>query len=90
MWLMHQSPSLDLIHMLEAALIMANCHHSGCRNAKGSGGEGGLNRAKKLPPPTLYISPGAQQTNLEEWDEKMLRHASIALANHAPLHSLHK
>lgn len=57
MWLMHQSPSLDLIHMLEAALIMANCHHSGCRNAKGSGGEGGLNRAKKLPPPYfVYIT----------------------------------
>lgn len=55
MWLMHQSPSLDLIHMLEAALIMANCHHSGCRNAKDSGGEGGLNRAKKLPPPLLCI-----------------------------------
>ena len=88
MWLMHQSPSLDLIHMLEAALIMANCHHSGCRNSKGTGGAGGLNRSNKLPPPTLYISPGAKQTNLEEWDEKMWRHASLALANHASLHSL--
>ena len=38
MWVISVSPSLDLIHMLEAALVSEFNKHVGCRNKEGSGG----------------------------------------------------
>lgn len=54
MWLIATSHSIDLIHMLEAALIMEYHKHVGCRNQKGTGGEGYLNR-KNIPPGPYYV-----------------------------------
>lgn len=59
MWIIHVSPSSDLVHMLEAALISEFGKHVGCRNKEGSGGEGALNRKDKPPPPYfMYITGG--------------------------------
>ena len=59
MWLLAVSPSADLIHMLEAALIMEFHKHVGCRNKEGSGGEGALNKKHKAPPPYYaYVTGG--------------------------------
>ena len=51
MWLIASSHSIDLIHMLEAALISEFQQGTGCKNKPGSGGEGALNRAKPAEPP---------------------------------------
>ena len=59
MWVISVSPSLDLIHMLEAALVSEFNKHVGCRNKEGSGGEGALNKKQKTPPPYfLYVTGG--------------------------------
>ena len=59
MWLIAVSPSADLIHMLEAALVSEYCKHVGCKNKEGSGGEGALNRNVKAPPPYfMYVTGG--------------------------------
>ena len=59
MWVISVSPSLDLIHMLEAALVSEFSKHVGCRNKEGSGGEGALNKKEKIPPPYfLYVTGG--------------------------------
>ena len=59
MWLLATCSSVDLLHMLEAALISEHYQHVGCKNSKGSGGEGALNRTLPAPPPYfLYIVGG--------------------------------
>ena len=59
MWVLAVSPSVDLIHMLEAGLVMAFYKHVGCRNQKGTGGEGALNKKDRAPPPYfLYVTGG--------------------------------
>ena len=59
MWIVFMSDDLLLIHMLEAALISEFSMVSGCRNAPGTGGEGGLNRKKHLGPPYYtYVTGG--------------------------------
>lgn len=59
MWLLATCSSVDLLHMLEAALISEHYQHVGCKNSKGSGGEGALNRTPPAPPPYfLYIVGG--------------------------------
>lgn len=64
MWIIFCCESVDLIHMLEAALIAASIGHKGCRNQPGSGGEGALNRVNPPEPPYfVYIVGGrADQT----------------------------
>ena len=59
MWLIFQSESIDLIHMLEAACISHFSVHVGCRNQHESGGEGALNRANPPKGPFyLYVTGG--------------------------------
>lgn len=59
MWLIAESSSVDLIHMLEAALILEFHKHVGCRNKEGSGGDGALNRDQPPPPPYfVYLTGG--------------------------------
>lgn len=59
MWLIAVSPRADLIHTLEAALVMEFHKHVGCRNKEGSGGEGALNKKRKAPPPcSAYVTGG--------------------------------
>ena len=59
MWLLATSDSVDLIHMLEAALISEFCKHVGCRNREGTGGEGALNRKATINPPYyVYVTGG--------------------------------
>ena len=59
MWLIATSSSIDLIHMLESALISEFHKHVGCKNVEGSGGEGALNRVKPAPPPYfVYVTGG--------------------------------
>ena len=59
MWLIAKSDSIDLVHMLEAALISEYHQHVGCRNKKGSGGDGALNRRDPSPPPYyVYVVGG--------------------------------
>ena len=59
MWVVAESSSVDLIHMLEAALISEYHKHVGCKNAEGSGGDGALNRKPPAPPPYfMYIAGG--------------------------------
>lgn len=54
-----ESSSVDLVHMLEAALISEYHKHVGCKNAEGSGGDGALNRKPPAPPPYfMYIAGG--------------------------------
>lgn len=55
MWIIHVSQSVDIIHMLEAALVSEFSKHVGCRNKEGSGGEGALNRVNKPQPPPPYF-----------------------------------
>ena len=70
MWVLAVSPSVDLIHMLEAGLVMAFYKHVGCRNQKGTGGEGALNKKNRAPPPYfLYVTGGrADQARRVGWD----------------------
>ena len=58
MWVITKSSSVDLIHMLEAACVSHFNMHVGCRNQRGSGGEGALNRANPTPPFFLYVTGG--------------------------------
>lgn len=59
MWVIGVSRSVDLIHMLEAAIIGEFHKHVGCANAPGSGGEGHLNKVNPPAPPYyLYITGG--------------------------------
>ena len=60
MWLLHVSHSVDLIHMLEAAVVAIFHKHVGCRNQEGTGGEGALNRvgAELRGPFFLYVTGG--------------------------------
>ena len=60
MWLLHMSNSVDLIHMLEAAMVSSFHKHVGCRNKEGTGGEGALNRLGNVPsgPYFLYVTGG--------------------------------
>ena len=59
MWLIAATSSIDLLHMLEAALISEFHQHVGCRNSKNTGGEGKLNGASVPPPPYfLYVVGG--------------------------------
>ena len=57
MWILATSCSVDLVHMLEAALIHEFHKHVGCRNVAGSGGDGALNRIPPPPPPYfVYVA----------------------------------
>lgn len=59
MWILAESSSVDLIHMLEAALISEYHKHVGCQNREGSGGDGALNRVPPPPPPYFaYVVGG--------------------------------
>ena len=59
MWILKLASSVDYIHMLEAGLINEFYKHIGCKNKKGTGGEGSLNRVPPPPPPYyLYIVGG--------------------------------
>ena len=59
MWVLATSDSIDLIHMLEAALISEYHKHVGCKNKAGSGGDGALNRKPPADPPYfVYIAGG--------------------------------
>ena len=60
MWLLAMSCSIPLVHMLEAALICKYCLHVGCRNKKGTGGEGYLNRHDGPPGPFFVYIVGAR------------------------------
>lgn len=60
MWIIYCCDDLSLTHMLEAALISEFCMLTGCRNAVGSGGEGGLNRKNHLGPPYYTYSTGGR------------------------------
>lgn len=63
MWLIAELDSVDLVHMLEAALISEFCMHVGCRNKKGTGGEGALNRKPCAPPPYYMYITGSRADN---------------------------
>ena len=69
MWLLAESNSVDLIHMLEAALICQYCLHVGCKNKKGTGGEGYLNRKDAPPGPffTYVVGGRADQGRWVGW-----------------------
>ena len=59
MWLIAKSTSIDLVHMLEAALVFEFHKHVGCRNQRGTGGDGALNRKDPSPPPYfVYVTGG--------------------------------
>ena len=60
MWLIAKSDSIELVHMLEAALIFEFHKHVGCRNQKGTGGDGALNRKNPSPPPYYVYVTGAR------------------------------
>ena len=61
MWLLATSPSVDLVHMLEAALVCQYSMHVGCRNKKG---EGFLNRTDAPAGPYfVYIVGGRADQN---------------------------
>lgn len=62
MWLIAKSDSVDLVHMLEAALIGEFSQHVGCRNASGTGGEGALNRNPPVDPPYYVYVTGGRAT----------------------------
>lgn len=64
MWLIGVSNSIDLISMLEAALISEFQKHVGCHNRPGTGGEGSLNKEAPPPPPFFaYIVGGRADQN---------------------------
>ena len=60
MWVIFSGDSVDLVHMLEAALVSEYHQHVGCRNQKGTGGEGALNRNQCLSPPFYVYVSGAR------------------------------
>ena len=69
MWVIFSGDSVDLVHMLEAALVSEYHQHVGCRNQKGTGGEGALNRKLCVSPPFyVYVSGArADQARLLMW-----------------------
>lgn len=70
MWVLWMSDSKDLIHMLEAALVLHFHAHVGCQNKSGTGGEGNLNCKKNPPSPPyfLYVTGGrADQPRRVGW-----------------------
>ena len=69
MWLLATSTSADLIHMLKAALICQYCLHVGCRDRKGSGGEGFPNRNDAPPGPYYAYIVEPEQTNTVGWGD---------------------
>ena len=53
------SMSVDIVHMLEAALISEFGKHVGCQNKTGSGGEGALNKFDRPAGPYfVYVTGG--------------------------------
>lgn len=59
MWVIWTSSSIDIVHMLEAALISEFGRHVGCQNKYGSGGDGALNQEHPQPPPYfVYVVAG--------------------------------
>lgn len=64
MWILAMCDTVDLVHMLEAALIMEFHKHVGCRNKEGTGGDGALNRSPPAPPPYFcYVTGGRADQN---------------------------
>ena len=61
-----ESSSIDMIHMLEAALIGQYAQHIGCKNKPNSGGEGALNRHVVLPGP-FYAYVVAGRADQPRW-----------------------
>ncbi len=58
-WILATCDTVDLVHMLEAALIVEFHKHVGCRNMEGTGGDGALNRNPPSPPPYFcYVTGG--------------------------------
>ena len=83
MWVLTQSDSIDLIHMLEAALTHEFGKHVGCKNRPNSGGEGALNRANvpSHPPYYTYVVGGrADQPRWVGWN-----YFQAAVASKLPL-----
>ena len=59
MWLIATSDCVNLVHMLEAALISQFFRHVGCKNAEGTGGDGALNKQPPPKPPYyVYVTGG--------------------------------
>lgn len=78
MWVVSKSCSVDLIHMLEAALISHYALYTGCRNQLGSGGEGALNRANPPRPPYfLYVVGGMANQPRRLVDENWLKPTTV-------------
>ena len=69
MWLIATSDSVDLVHMLEAALISEFSKHVGCRNLAGTGGGGAETENHLLSPHTMSILLVEGQTNHDGLDE---------------------
>ena len=65
MWVIHTSDDLNLIHMLEAALVSEFHMLRGCRNAPDTGGEGGLNRKNHNGPPYFTYVTGGRADQLK-------------------------
>ena len=61
-----ESSSIDLIHMLEAALIGEYAKHVGCKNKPNSGGEGALNR-HVIPSGPFYLYVVAGRADQSRW-----------------------
>ena len=67
MWVLAQSDSLDLIHMLEAALTHEFAKHVGCINKPHTGGEGALNRANVPSNPPYYTYVVGGRADQHRW-----------------------
>ena len=67
MWVIAASDSLDLIHMLEAALISEFSKHVGCKNKSDSGGEGALNRTNTVSYPPYYVYVAGGRADQHRW-----------------------
>ena len=64
MWVLDIASTVEHVHMLEAALIYEYHKHVGCKNRKGSGGDGALNRRPPTPPPYFtYVVGGRADQN---------------------------
>ena len=59
MWVIHSGDNVDIVHMLEAALISEFANSIGCQNMPETGGEGALNRKASVGPPFfVYVTGG--------------------------------